>query len=103
MNNFDDMRNEHLQEDGRKTIVRCSNCETELIEIWVTRPNAPLKSTINTNCGHCGDKAFEVKIPGMFLLGECESELTRIKDIETVMSDDMSEQFLTVYTSKRND
>lgn len=69
-------------EDGRKIPVRCSNCNTSLCEVWVTRPNFPAKNVLVANCGKCGDKSFKIEFDGGFHIGEGEIPYTDIKTEE---------------------
>lgn len=60
-------------EDGKHEIIRCSACDKDLIEIWIVRPDAPLKTEMVVDCPFCGDKSFQKIIRGQYCLGHLES------------------------------
>jgi len=96
-------RDEEFIEDGSKVIIKCSNCEEALVEIWVVRPNAQMLSKIVAECPHCGDKSFLEEISGQFCVGKVESGRTLLIDTPTTY--DTSEsgmliQNITIKTEK---
>jgi hypothetical protein len=68
-------------DDGGHTIIECSACGKRLCDIWVQRPTIRISSDIIANCGHCGDKAFQVTIDGQFSVGVTEDSL--VADMRT--------------------
>ena len=72
----------HQIQSGEKIVLRCSNCNTDLVEVWITRPDATLKTKIRAQCWRCGDSSYEKTINGLFHLGHVESEQSQISDVE---------------------
>jgi len=68
-----DFRAAEFIEDGTKTIIACSACGKDLVEIWMVRPDAPLKTELVVSCPYCGDKSFQQNIKGQYCLGNLES------------------------------
>lgn len=63
-------------EDGGHVIVRCSNCNAALLDVWKTMPNAVNKRTgqpfhwqLRANCPFCEDRSFVVEVDGIFHVG----------------------------------
>lgn len=52
-------------------IIHCSNCNNELVDIWVTGEGPTYN--IRAICPHCGDKSFWKKIEGKFSMGNTNS------------------------------
>ena len=77
----EDIRGTFL-DDGGHTIIKCSACGKALCDIWVQRPTIKLSSDISVNCGHCGDKAFQVTIQGQFSVGVTDESL--MSDMQTL-------------------
>lgn len=65
-------RAESFVEDGAETTIKCSNCGTSLITVWVIRPDAPMSSSITVECPHCGDKSFRFDVRGQYCIGSVE-------------------------------
>ena len=76
-------RTEEFVENGKKVIIKCSNCDEELVEIWIVRPNAEITSNIVAECPHCNDKSFMQTIDGQFCIGKVESGRTLLVNIPT--------------------
>ena len=89
-------------EDGKKTIIKCSRCEAELVEIWIIRPKAKISTTITAECPHCGDKSFGVQIEGQYCIGNIESGKTVMIDTPTKTTNlgDRLVQTIVVKTEK---
>lgn len=89
-------------EDGGKNIITCSKCRAELVEVWMMRKGAPLKSEITVKCAHCGDKSYVYKVDGQFSLGQVESGQTIMvdADTDTKMDGGTLTQIMTVHTEK---
>lgn len=94
-------RNEPV-EDGGTLIIKCSNCGTELVEIWKTRPNVQVKTKVVVLCDICGDKSFSKIINGGFHIGPAATGKVACKDMkygETTTDDDnVLTQTLTITT-----
>ena len=86
---IDDINKTKVQ-DGNKTIIKCSACNKDLIEIWVVRP-IKMVSDIVVNCPFCGDKSFKTKIDGQFCLGHLDD--TVIVDAQPENMDVLDEVF----------
>ncbi len=94
---------QELDEDNtNKIIIVCSNCNKPLVEIWVIRPNAPIKSEIVAKCCHCGDKSFKMSVAGQYCIGNLESGVTKLADITTDMKEVNGQliQYVTIETEK---
>jgi hypothetical protein len=78
--------------DGGHFVLKCSNCDKPLVDIWKTRPKetldgSPVKTRLQAECCYCGDHSkAEVVIggfhPGGYGQGE-ELDLVYIVDINT--------------------
>jgi len=55
--------------DGGKTIIKCSTCDCSLAEIWIVKPNLPIKSKIIAQCPFCGNSSFQIEVNGKFIIG----------------------------------
>jgi len=71
-----DSRLEKLQQsrdleivDGEHTIIVCSNCSTELVDIWITKPDPNIKFKLKAKCAWCRDYSFDHVVEGKFHLG----------------------------------
>lgn len=53
-------------------IIFCSNCETPLVDIWVTKETSKV-TKFRAHCPHCGDKSYWKEIKGQFALGITEN------------------------------
>lgn len=62
----------HGLEDGGHVVVRCSNCNVPLLDIWVTRPQEEYEWNVMANCGHCGDHSWPVSFKGGWHYGPTE-------------------------------
>ena len=67
-------------EDGKKIILVCSNCRTPLVELWRTRPTAPVKTKVVATCGLCGDKSFSQMVAGGFHIAPIDGGRVAIKN-----------------------
>ena len=70
-------------DEGSKLIIKCSKCAAELVEIWVVRPDAPVRSEIIADCPHCGDQSFMKKVRGQYCIGQIESGKTVMTNTPT--------------------
>ena len=59
-----------IKRDENKVIVKCSNCESELIAILPTK-KANVNFSIVAECCFCGDKSYEKMIQGPFSFRPC--------------------------------
>lgn len=55
--------------DGGHTLLKCSNCEAILMDVWVTRPHESEEYRLRASCPFCGDKSFITKVKGGFHYG----------------------------------
>lgn len=55
--------------DGGHNLIKCSNCEAILMDVWVTRPHEPHTYKLRATCPWCNDKSFVVKVKGGFHQG----------------------------------
>lgn len=55
--------------NGNHLIIKCSNCNKDLADIWVTGREPGLERKIVGECPHCGDKSFPVKVNKDFHIG----------------------------------
>lgn len=44
---------------NKETILKCSNCKTELVSILVSRPQLEVQNIFQAQCWKCGDKSFQ--------------------------------------------
>lgn len=56
-------------QDAGHTILSCSSCNAQLLDIWRTRPNEPQIWKCRCNCPFCGDKSFITDVKGGFHVG----------------------------------
>ena len=71
-------------ENGGHVIFSCSTCEQELIDVWVTKPEADVTFKITANCWSCGDKSFSQIIKGGFHLGVTkETDIVSCESMES--------------------
>lgn len=52
--------------DGGDVVMNCSNCDSNLLVLWITRPNAEFDWKIKANCPFCGGETKEQEVHGMF-------------------------------------
>tara|TARA_Y100000310_G_scaffold303187_1_gene341287 strand:- start:486 stop:836 length:351 start_codon:yes stop_codon:yes gene_type:complete len=74
-------------EDGKHVLLSCSNCKMDLIDIWITTPEAKIKFKMRAGCAFCGDTSFSQVIEGGFHLGITEN--TKISEINTLDDEDV--------------
>lgn len=60
-----------IKDDGH-IVLKCSSCGKELVDIWVTHKEMPVKTTLVAECCFCGDKSFEKSVDGVFHLGDVD-------------------------------
>lgn len=95
---------EDFVEDSGKVIILCSNCNAKLVEIWRTKPNVKIKTTVTAKCGICGDKSFAKVIRGGFHMAPVENGLVNLIDTkqgDAVQDGDDILMTLTIVTEKR--
>lgn len=56
-------------QDGGHVIIKCSNCQKPLVDIWLTYKDEDQETTVVANCPFCQDKSFQQKISGIFHFG----------------------------------
>jgi hypothetical protein len=61
-----------IKDDGH-ILLKCSNCDKELIDIWLTHTEMPIKTKIAAVCCFCGDKSFQKEIKGVYHLSACKN------------------------------
>ena len=71
--------------DGKHVMLSCSNCEMDLVDIWITKPDSNISLKMTASCGFCGDKSFSQIIKGGFHLGITDK--TKIGEMEQVDDD----------------
>lgn len=54
------------------TLLGCSACGKELIDIMVVEPDAPLVTKIRAKCPFCGDRSLPSVIRGGFCVGSTD-------------------------------
>ena len=59
-------------EDGGHVILKCSNCDAPLINLWITTPNLETEMPVQADCPHCGDHSFKQTINGGFHIGSTD-------------------------------
>lgn len=64
--------------DAGHSIIKCSKCGTELVEIWHTKPYVQITTAVTVVCGLCGDKSFTKNISGGFHVGVVEGGKVRL-------------------------
>ena len=67
--------------DGTHIILKCSNCNKELVDVWQTRKWGS-GARLRAKCPYCNDYSFIEEIPNGFHLGGTKDAL--IKDIQTL-------------------
>jgi len=63
------IRTEGEMLDGGKHLLKCSACDKELVEIWITKKELDVRFKIRAECPYCGDYSFAVEVEGGFHLG----------------------------------
>jgi len=66
---YKEMDRDSFLVDGGKTIIKCSTCDGSLAEIWIVKPNLPIKSKIIARCPFCGNSSFQIEVNGKFIIG----------------------------------
>jgi hypothetical protein len=69
-------------ENGAKVILVCSNCKTPLVELWRTRPSAPVHTKVFATCAICKDKSFTKIVAGGFHIAPIENGKVKIINTE---------------------
>ena len=64
--NQTELFDEHKIEDGGHIFLVCSNCEKQLMEIWVQRPHEKMTTKVKAKCPYCHDSSFIKEIKGGF-------------------------------------
>lgn len=52
--------------DGGDIVLNCKNCESPLLILWVTRPEAKYDWVVKANCPYCGEGTEQYNVHGMF-------------------------------------
>lgn len=60
-----------LKDAGHKYLI-CSNCGTELADIWITDPRVKKTEYFRAHCDICDDYSFVAEITGSFHIGILE-------------------------------
>lgn len=55
--------------DGGNIVMACKVCESPLLVLWITRPEAKFDWVIKANCPYCGNETEKQEIHGMFHYG----------------------------------
>ena len=55
--------------DGGKCLLKCSACDKELVEIWITKKDLDVRFKMRAKCAYCNDYSFPVEVEGGFHLG----------------------------------
>jgi hypothetical protein len=63
------IRTEGEMLDGGKHLLKCSACNKDLVEIWITKKELDVRFKIRAECAYCGDYSFSVEVEGGFHLG----------------------------------
>jgi len=66
--------------DGEHRIIRCNRCSLNLIDIWITRPNMPMKTCVKAKCFQCDQETEKVIVSGAFEIGFTDD--AQITDLE---------------------
>ena len=70
-NNIDEKEDFEVT-NHKHEVIRCSNCEKGLVDVWVTRPDFPIAQALRADCPFCNDQSYIVDIQGGFHLGPCD-------------------------------
>ena len=63
------IREEGEMLDGGTHILKCSACDKELVEIWITKKDLDVRFRLRAKCPYCDDYSFSVEVDGGFHLG----------------------------------
>lgn len=55
--------------DGGHHLINCRNCNTPLVDVFITKPEINIELEILAECGICGDKSWQTKVKGGFHIG----------------------------------
>jgi hypothetical protein len=69
--------------EGKHHTFSCSKCRAPLADVMVNYPDVDVEWNITAKCGHCGDKSYQQKVYGMFLIGRNEEteKYSRVCDV----------------------
>lgn len=67
--------------NGGHTIIICSSCQKDLVDIWHTHPNDDFDWVLKAKCCYCGDLSFDYNIKGRFHIGAIVREHEHYDDI----------------------
>lgn len=62
--------------DGGHIYLKCSNCNKDLVDIWITQPTAPFKWRAKAKCWNCGDESYWKDFKGRFAAAGFSKETT---------------------------
>tara|TARA_X000001036_G_scaffold373261_1_gene361077 strand:+ start:757 stop:1017 length:261 start_codon:yes stop_codon:yes gene_type:complete len=57
--------------DGEAILVKCSNCECPIAEVWKLEEKTDTKK-LRFICGQCGDHSFDIEVNCKFYFGSTE-------------------------------
>ena len=69
--------------DGKHVILKCSFCNKNLIDIWITAPDLDVTMPVQADCPHCGGHSEVMEIKGGYHNGSPEDGMTEMIDIIT--------------------
>ena len=53
-------------------IIKCSSCNSSLLEIWLGKKNKEKTTKITCDCYKCGDSSFATNIQGEFYISSSD-------------------------------
>jgi len=86
--------------NGEAFFINCSNCGAPLVQIWVTGPEAKVKTKMVAMCPHCGDKSYIKEIMGSFYIGFCKYTVMIDSDYEYGKDGEYITQQVVIKTAK---
>tara|TARA_Y100000310_G_scaffold210395_1_gene211014 strand:- start:331 stop:660 length:330 start_codon:yes stop_codon:yes gene_type:complete len=91
------IREEGEMSDGGKHLLKCSACDKELVEIWITKKELDVRFKLRAECAYCGDYSFPVEVEGGFHLGitdDCIMDEYVAEEINSREADRITDAYL---------
>jgi len=80
------IREEGEMLDGGTHVLKCSACDKQLVEIWITKKELDVRFKLRAKCAYCNDYSFPVEVEGGFHLGITDDCLIDGYDTEEIDS-----------------
>lgn len=82
------IHNDDALTDGGHVRLRCQRCGEELVDIWITKPNQPIKTNAIVRCCFCEEAYSKVhEFNGKFYIAGGKNTVFRNAEILDVQQD----------------